>query len=132
MEHVGLGVDYDGVDHQPTGPADVSRYPVLLRELAARGWSQSDLEGADRPQCPPCAPRGGGAGGRTALADHPAALKGLRRDESRRRWRGRRPGARRCERGGATPAGPAPSRFTTSAGRLPPVADLDAGGERGG
>ncbi|MFC1433832.1 dipeptidase [Streptacidiphilus sp. N1-3] len=44
VEHVGLGGDYDGVDHQPTGLADVSRYPVLLRELAARGWSQSDLE----------------------------------------------------------------------------------------
>ena len=44
VEHVGLGGDYDGVDHQPVDLADVSGYPVLLRELAARGWSRSDLE----------------------------------------------------------------------------------------
>ncbi|MFF4258660.1 dipeptidase [Streptomyces sp. NPDC001663] len=44
VDHVGLGGDYDGVDHQPTGLADVSGYPVLLRELADRGWSRSDLE----------------------------------------------------------------------------------------
>ena len=44
VEHVGLGGDYDGVDHQPTDLADVSGYPVLLRELATRGWSRSDLE----------------------------------------------------------------------------------------
>lgn len=43
-DHIGLGGDYDGVDHQPTGLADVSGYPVLLRELADRGWSRSDLE----------------------------------------------------------------------------------------
>ncbi|MFE5086821.1 dipeptidase [Streptomyces mirabilis] len=42
--HIGLGGDYDGVDHQPTGLADVSGYPVLLRELADRGWSRADLE----------------------------------------------------------------------------------------
>jgi membrane dipeptidase len=44
IDHIGLGGDYDGVDHQPTGLADVSGYPVLLRELADRGWSRSDLE----------------------------------------------------------------------------------------
>ncbi|MFJ3899842.1 dipeptidase [Streptomyces sp. NPDC090083] len=43
-DHIGLGGDYDGVDHQPTGLADVSGYPVLLRELADRGWSRADLE----------------------------------------------------------------------------------------
>jgi len=42
--HIGLGGDYDGVDHQPTGLADVSGYPVLLRELADRGWSRPELE----------------------------------------------------------------------------------------
>jgi hypothetical protein len=36
--------DYDGVDRQPAGLADVSGYPVLLRELAARGWSRPELE----------------------------------------------------------------------------------------
>ncbi|MFF4803798.1 dipeptidase [Streptomyces sp. NPDC001351] len=44
VHHVGLGGDYDGVDHQPTGLADVSGYPVLLRELADRGWSRPELE----------------------------------------------------------------------------------------
>ncbi|MFJ9351115.1 dipeptidase [Streptomyces sp. NPDC101237] len=43
-DHIGLGGDYDGVDHQPTRLADVSGYPVLLRELADRGWSRADLE----------------------------------------------------------------------------------------
>jgi membrane dipeptidase len=44
IEHVGLGGDYDGVDRQPVGLADVSGYPVLLRELASRGWSGPELE----------------------------------------------------------------------------------------
>ncbi|WP_420309524.1 dipeptidase [Streptomyces sp. YS-B37] len=43
-DHIGLGGDYDGVDHQPVDLADVSGYPVLLRELADRGWSRADLE----------------------------------------------------------------------------------------
>ncbi|MER5753568.1 dipeptidase [Streptomyces sp. NPDC002088] len=44
VNHIGLGGDYDGVDHQPTGLMDVSGYPALLRELAGRGWSRADLE----------------------------------------------------------------------------------------
>lgn len=44
VHHIGLGGDYDGVDHQPTGLMDVSGYPALLRELADRGWSRADLE----------------------------------------------------------------------------------------
>jgi membrane dipeptidase len=44
VEHLGLGGDYDGVDRQPAGLEDVSGYPRLLRELAGRGWSRSDLE----------------------------------------------------------------------------------------
>jgi membrane dipeptidase len=44
VDHIGLGGDYDGVDHQPTGLADVSGHPVLLRELADRGWSRPELE----------------------------------------------------------------------------------------
>ncbi|MFG3023682.1 membrane dipeptidase [Streptomyces sp. NPDC048254] len=39
LGHIGLGGDYDGVDHQLTGLADVSGHPVLLRELTDRGWS---------------------------------------------------------------------------------------------
>ena len=44
LAHIGLGGDYDGVDRQPVDLADVSGYPVLLRELASRGWSRPDLE----------------------------------------------------------------------------------------
>ncbi|MCG7203411.1 dipeptidase [Streptomyces arenae] len=44
VDHIGLGGDYDGVDHQPVGLADVSGYPALLRELADRGWSRPELE----------------------------------------------------------------------------------------
>jgi membrane dipeptidase len=44
VEHIGLGGDYDGVDRQPAGLADVSGYPALLRELALRGWSRPELE----------------------------------------------------------------------------------------
>jgi membrane dipeptidase len=43
IDHVGLGGDYDGVDVQPAGLADVSTYPRLLAELAGRGWSAADL-----------------------------------------------------------------------------------------
>ncbi|MGW4906239.1 membrane dipeptidase [Streptomyces sp. NPDC004270] len=45
--HIGLGGDYDGVDHQPTGLADVSGHPVLLRELTDRSWSRPEA-GVDR------------------------------------------------------------------------------------
>ncbi|WP_194915810.1 dipeptidase [Catenulispora rubra] len=44
LAHLGLGGDYDGVDRQPVDLADVAGYPVLLRELASRGWSRSELE----------------------------------------------------------------------------------------
>lgn len=42
--HLGPGGDYDGVDHRPTGLADVSGYPALFRELAERGCSRTELE----------------------------------------------------------------------------------------
>jgi membrane dipeptidase len=43
VDHVGLGGDYDGVDTQPEGLADVSCYPALIAELSARGWTEPDL-----------------------------------------------------------------------------------------
>jgi membrane dipeptidase len=45
VEHIGLGGDYDGVERQPSELADVSGYPRLLRELAGRGWSATELAG---------------------------------------------------------------------------------------
>jgi membrane dipeptidase len=43
VDHVGLGSDYDGIRALPEGMEDVSGYPTLLAELAARGWSREDL-----------------------------------------------------------------------------------------
>jgi membrane dipeptidase len=43
VEHVGLGGDFDGCDDTPAGLDDVSCYPRLFGELAARRWSDSEL-----------------------------------------------------------------------------------------
>ncbi len=43
LEHIGLGGDFDGTDLFPEGLEGVDGYPVLLAELARRGWSVSDL-----------------------------------------------------------------------------------------
>lgn len=42
-DHIGLGGDYDGVPELPENMRDVTGYPVLLTELARRGWGQEDL-----------------------------------------------------------------------------------------
>jgi membrane dipeptidase len=43
VEHVGLGGDFDGCDDTPAGLDDVSGYPRLFGELAARRWSDVEL-----------------------------------------------------------------------------------------
>ncbi|MBL7261649.1 dipeptidase [Paractinoplanes lichenicola] len=43
VDHIGLGGDYDGTPELPDGMGDVSSYPLLLTELAGRGWSDDDL-----------------------------------------------------------------------------------------
>jgi membrane dipeptidase len=43
VDHVGLGGDYDGTTDLPVGMEDVSTYPVIIAELARRGWSDADL-----------------------------------------------------------------------------------------
>jgi membrane dipeptidase len=43
IDHVGLGGDYDGTGAMPDGLGGVDGYPVLLAELAGRGWSDADL-----------------------------------------------------------------------------------------
>ncbi len=43
VDHVGLGGDFDGVVATPDGLSGVDSYPVLLEELASRGWSDADL-----------------------------------------------------------------------------------------
>jgi membrane dipeptidase len=44
IDHVGLGSDFDGIDMPPRGMEDVSKIPVLVSELARRGYSVEDLE----------------------------------------------------------------------------------------
>jgi membrane dipeptidase len=42
-DHVGIGSDFDGIDHVPIGLEDVSHFPDLFAELARHGWSDADL-----------------------------------------------------------------------------------------
>jgi membrane dipeptidase len=43
VEHVGLGGDFDGTPDVTEGLEDVSAYPALFAELAARGWTEPEL-----------------------------------------------------------------------------------------
>ena len=43
VDHVGIGSDFDGIDHVPAGLEDVSKFPDLFAELIRRGWSDADL-----------------------------------------------------------------------------------------
>jgi membrane dipeptidase len=43
VDCVGLGGDFDGIASTPDGLTDVAGYPLLLDELAGRGWSDADL-----------------------------------------------------------------------------------------
>lgn len=44
VDHIGIGGDFDGLDHTITGLEDVSTYPKLLTELARRGWTEIELK----------------------------------------------------------------------------------------
>ncbi len=45
VDFVGIGSDYDGVgDSLPTGLKDVSSYPMLVKGLLDRGYSESDIK----------------------------------------------------------------------------------------
>lgn len=44
IDFVGIGADYDGIEHGPRGLEDPSRYPALLEALAKRGLSDADIE----------------------------------------------------------------------------------------
>uniref|UniRef100_A0A8C6ZMF6 Dipeptidase n=1 Tax=Nothoprocta perdicaria TaxID=30464 RepID=A0A8C6ZMF6_NOTPE len=45
FESIGIGGDYDGVQHFPEGLEDVSKYPSLIGELLRRGWNETELKG---------------------------------------------------------------------------------------
>jgi membrane dipeptidase len=43
-DHVGLGSDFDGISGMaPVGMEDVSRYPVLVKEMMEMGYSDADI-----------------------------------------------------------------------------------------
>lgn len=43
IDHIGIGSDFDGSTSMPADLGDVSCYPTLFAELAARGYSDDDL-----------------------------------------------------------------------------------------
>jgi membrane dipeptidase len=44
VDHIGIGSDFDGIDHGPDGLEDVSHFPDLFAELIRRGWNDADLK----------------------------------------------------------------------------------------
>ena len=43
VDHVGIGSDLDGITETVVGLEDVSKFPMLIAELARRGWSDAEL-----------------------------------------------------------------------------------------
>jgi membrane dipeptidase len=43
IDHVGIGSDFDGIGSLPEALQDVSKYPDLIAELLARGYSDDDV-----------------------------------------------------------------------------------------
>jgi membrane dipeptidase len=44
VEMLGLGSDYDGIEHTVTGLEDVSRLPVLTDSLLRRGFTEEEVK----------------------------------------------------------------------------------------
>jgi membrane dipeptidase len=44
VDHVGLGGDFDGISITPEVLTDVSKYPLITKELIKRGYSKKDIE----------------------------------------------------------------------------------------
>jgi membrane dipeptidase len=43
IDHVGIGSDFDGIEDLPEGMHGVDGFPLLLKELMRRGWSDQDI-----------------------------------------------------------------------------------------
>lgn len=43
-DHVGLGSDFDGIDHGPVGLEDASKVPNITRVLVKRGYSDENIK----------------------------------------------------------------------------------------
>jgi len=44
VDHVGLGSDFDGIESPPQQLDDVTKYPLVTRELLKRGYKPADIE----------------------------------------------------------------------------------------
>jgi membrane dipeptidase len=43
IDHVGLGGDFDGISFTPKVLTDVTKYPMITKELVKRGYSKEDI-----------------------------------------------------------------------------------------
>ena len=43
VDYVGLGSDFDGIESSPLGLDDVSKYPLITKELVSRGYNRHDI-----------------------------------------------------------------------------------------
>ena len=43
IDHVGLGGDFDGIGFTPKELTDVTKYPLITKELVSRGFSKKDI-----------------------------------------------------------------------------------------
>ena len=43
IDHVGLGGDFDGITITPQILTDVTKYPLITKELLKRGYSKKDI-----------------------------------------------------------------------------------------
>lgn len=44
IDHVGLGGDFDGIPFTPKVLTDVTKYPMITKELVKRGYSKKDID----------------------------------------------------------------------------------------
>jgi membrane dipeptidase len=44
IDHVGLGGDFDGISITPKVLTDVTKYPMITKELVKRGYSETDID----------------------------------------------------------------------------------------
>lgn len=44
VDHVGLGGDFDGIPFTPKVLTDVTKYPLITKELVRRGYSKEDID----------------------------------------------------------------------------------------
>ncbi len=43
VDHVGFGSDFDGINSSPKGLDDVTGFPLITKELIARGYNKKEI-----------------------------------------------------------------------------------------